>query len=81
MLPERFQHAHDDRLTPCAGRRLVGAARVPGLRGRAERPFGFVVRSRHGSVSPSGFATGSAVTNVNSCFASISRISSLHSRR
>ena len=47
ILPERFQHAQDHRLTPCAGHRLVGAARVPGLRGRAERPFGFVVRSRN----------------------------------
>jgi len=34
-----------------------------------------------GVVSPPGVSTGAAVTNVNSCRASISRISSLHNRR
>ncbi len=34
-----------------------------------------------GVMAPAGVTTGGAVTNVNNCWASINRISSLHNRR
>ena len=79
---QRFQHAGQDRLPAGAGQRLVGPARLAGCRRATQRAFGFVVRARHRLASRRWAAsTGWAVTNVNNCWASISRITSLTSRR
>ncbi len=45
--------------------------------------LGFIIRASHSRCDAAGWrhVTGGAVTNVNSCWFSISRISSLHNRR